>query len=342
MSAPPSAMSRVVCFGECMLELQGQAFGDMRQGYGGDTLNTAVYLARCGARQGLRVDYATALGDDPLSAGLLQRWQAEGLGTDLVRRLPGRLPGLYLIEVDADGERCFSYWRDQAAARAYFDCAQTPLEALLQPAPTVGQVKPMEPVGTAERVGTAHGGAALALYFSGISLAILPPAGRQRLLGLAALVRQQGGVVAFDNNYRPRLWPDVDTARSAFSAATTTATLALMTLDDEQALWDQPDAQQQLAHTLQLPCAEVVVKRGVQPTLVRYTGQPPTSVPTEPVLKVVDTTAAGDSFAGAYLAARLGGATPPQAAAQGNRLAARVVQHRGAVLPLAAMADLLS
>ena len=96
---------RVVCFGECMLELQGQAFGDMRQSYGGDTLNTAVYLARCGSRAGLQVDYATALGDDALSSGLLQRWHAEGLGTGLVRRLPGRLPGLYLIEVDARGER---------------------------------------------------------------------------------------------------------------------------------------------------------------------------------------------------------------------------------------------
>ena len=94
---------RVVSFGECMLELQGQAFGAMHQAYGGDSLNTAVYLARCGRRQGLRVDFATALGDDPLSDGLLSRWQAEGLSTRLVRRIPGKLPGLYLIEVDAKG-----------------------------------------------------------------------------------------------------------------------------------------------------------------------------------------------------------------------------------------------
>ena len=104
---------RVVSFGECMLELQGQAFGTLQQTYGGDTLNTAVYLARCGARQGLRVDYATALGDDPLSAGMLQRWQADGLGTGLVRRLPGRLPGLYLIATSA---RDIAKHQDQLAA----------------------------------------------------------------------------------------------------------------------------------------------------------------------------------------------------------------------------------
>ncbi len=308
----------MVCFGECMLELQGTAFGAMNQSYGGDTLNTAVYMARCGARQGLQVGYATALGDDPLSTGLLQRWQAEGLDTRLVRRLPGRLPGLYLIEVDERGERRFSYWRDQAAARAYFDTDEggTPLE---------------------QQAGTID-----ALYFSGISLAILPAAGRSRLLQVAAQVRSQGGVVAFDNNYRPRLWASTAEAQAAFSAATAVATLALMTLDDELALWGATDAETQLQHTLALPCAEVVVKRGAQPTLVRCAGQAATSVATEVVAKVVDTTAAGDSFAGAYVAFRLAGASAAEAAAAGNRLAARVVQHRGAVLPMAHMADLFN
>ena len=318
MGRPDSRRLRVVSFGECMLELQGQAFGQMRQTYGGDTLNTAVYLARCGRAQGLQVDYATALGDDPLSSGMLQRWQAEGLSTTLVQRLPGRLPGLYMIEVDERGERHFSYWRDQAAARAYFDApaGSTPLEQ---------QADGLD-----------------ALYFSGISLAILPPAGRQRLLAVAEQVRERGAVVAFDNNYRPRLWPDAATARSAFSAATAVATLALMTLDDEQALWGEADTAIQLQSTLSLATPEVVVKRGAAPTLVRGADRQVHEVPTVRVQQVVDTTAAGDSFAGAYLAARLAGRSAAEAAAAGNRLASCVVQHRGAVVPEAAMADLLN
>lgn len=309
MPSPP-ARPLVALVGECMLELQGEAFGTMRQTYGGDTLNTAVYLARCGAATGVRASYVTALGDDGLSSGMLARWQADGVGTDWVQRLPGRLPGLYLIEVDDRGERRFSYWRDQAAARSLFDAPVTPFELALD--------------------------AVDALYFSGISLAILPPVGRERLLAAAARLRQRGAVVAFDNNYRPRLWPDAASAQAAFARAYALADLAFVTLDDEAARHGDGSVDAALA----LPCAEVVIKRGADATLVRSHDAGRVEVATERVA-VVDTTAAGDSFAGGYMALRLAGAGPEASARFGNRLAGRVIQHRGALIPPQAMADLV-
>lgn len=296
-----------------MLELQGAPFGQLRQSFGGDTLNTAVYLARCGGNA-LRVHYATALGDDSLSAGLLARWAAEGVQTGLVQRLPGRLPGLYLIELDDGGERRFHYWRGQAAARAYFDTATTALEE---------QADALD-----------------ALYLSGISLAILPPSGRERVLALMARMRAAGKVVAFDNNYRPRLWESVADARYWYGRAFATASVALITADDHQALHGLPSLEAAVSAAQALPAAEMAIKRGALSTVIGGDGHWQ-EVATEAVAHVVDTTAAGDSFAAGYLSQRLRGAAPADAAAFGNRLAARVIQHPGALIPRDAMPDLI-
>lgn len=296
-----------------MLELQGQAFGQMRQNFGGDTLNTAVYLSRCGGEQ-LRVHYATALGDDSLSTGMLERWALEGVQTGLVQRLPGRVPGLYLIELDEGGERRFHYWRGQAAARSYFDAATTALEE---------QADGLD-----------------ALYLSGISLAILPQAGRERALALMTRMRAAGKVVAFDNNYRPRLWDSVADARYWYGRAFAAATMALITADDHQALHGLPTLEEAVSAAQALPVGEIAIKRGAMPAIVGGAGGWQ-EVPAERVERVVDTTAAGDSFAAGYLTRRLCGAPPAEAAAFGNRLAARVIQHHGALIPRDAMPDLM-
>ena len=306
----------VALIGECMVELQGQAFGQMRQTYGGDTLNTAVYLARCGAASGIRACYATGLGDDRLSAGLLERWAAEGVDISLVRRIPGRMPGLYLIEVDEHGERRFSYWRDTSAAKAYFEADTTPLEQ------AAAQWD--------------------ALYLSGISLAILPPAGRARLFALMRALRERGAQVVFDNNYRPRLWASAAEARESFARAFEPASLAFVTADDHQALLGLDSPEAALAAARELAPPELVIKRGAASTLLRCPGTGWQEAPAEAVARVVDTTAAGDSFAAGYLARRLAGASALESASFGNRLAARVIQHPGAVIAAAAMADLVA
>lgn len=296
-----------------MLELSGTALGPMKQAYGGDTFNTAVYLSRCGGAH-LKVCYATALGDDALSQQLERRWVQDGLDLGLVRHIPGRMPGIYQIAVDAQGERHFSFWRENSAARAYFDTDLTPLE---------------------QRCAEWDG-----LYFSGISLAILPPEGRTRVFALAKELRKRGAVVAFDNNYRPRLWPDIGIAREAFKQAFDVAHTLLITADDHQVLFGFEDMNAALADARALPAPELVIKRGASETLVR-TDNLWVSVPTVAVHQVVDTTAAGDSFAAGYLSHRLRDVAPDVAAAFGNRLAARVIQHPGAIIPLAAMSDLV-
>ena len=97
-----------------MVELRELPDGTLRRSWGGDTLNTALYLARLGAA----VDNVTALGDDGWSSEMLAEWQSEGIGTGLVHRLPGRLPGLYIIQTDSRGERALSLLAGQRGGAA--------------------------------------------------------------------------------------------------------------------------------------------------------------------------------------------------------------------------------
>jgi len=297
---------KVACIGECMVEFAQEAAGLFRRGFGGDTLNTALYLARLG----IDASYVTALGDDPLSEGMLAAWRAEGIATDHVLRMQGRVPGLYMIERDAKGERSFLYWRDRAPARELFDRAD---DAIL------------------ERLASFDW-----LYFSGISLSLYGETGRAKLGELLAAARKRGGRVAFDGNYRPRGWPDKESAQRAFSAILPLVDLALPTLEDEQMLFGDADVQVCLARLKTFGIAEIVIKRGPLGCLIDAAGKT-FDVPPTRALRPVDTTAAGDSFNAGYLAARIKGIAPGAAAEVGHRLAGAVIMAPGAVIPNDAM-----
>jgi 2-dehydro-3-deoxygluconokinase len=307
-------MIRVASIGECMIELRHRSATALDLAYGGDTLNTAVYLCRLTRERNVGVDYVTALGDDAYSEGMLAMWQGEGVGTALVARLKGRLPGLYTIRTDARGERTFTYWRSAAAARDMLRDAR------------------------AEQVAAAVQDYDL-LYLSGITLSILDPPQRAALFAIANRVRAHGGRVAFDSNYRPVGWPSAEAARTAFEEMLARVDIALPTLDDEQALYGDRDAAACAERQRRCGVAEVAIKRGKSGCFLastHFTGE----IAAEPVDRVVDSTAAGDSFNAGYLAARLLGADPAEAARLGNRLAAGVIAHPGAIIPDDAMRDL--
>lgn len=300
---------RVVSVGEVMVEMSRMPDGRFSIACGGDTFNTAVYLAR----SGIDVAYATALGDDPYSEGIASLASAEHVATDLVARLPGRLPGLYLIETNAAGERTFNYWRDSAPARDLFELpdwsriAESLLEARL-------------------------------IYFSGITLSIYSNVGLGRFLAVLELARQQGVRIAFDGNYRPRAWKgDLTRTRTVFGEALKRVDVALPTFDDEALLWGDASPDATIERLQSFGIGEIVVKNGPNAACVAA-GNRREFIHVPSVVTPIDTTAAGDSFNAGYMAARLNGENPGEAVAAGHRLAAEVIQHRGAIIPRKAMA----
>jgi 2-dehydro-3-deoxygluconokinase len=310
MGQPAPGRARVACLGECMIELVERPDRTLTRGFGGDTLNTAVYLARLG----VATDYVTALGDDPFSAEMLTAWQSEGIGTAVVARVPGRVPGLYLIQTDAHGERRFSYWRDSAPVRQLFNLPDTPAIETALAAYDV-------------------------LYLSGITLSLFDEAGRARLFETLDRLRARGGQVVFDTNFRPRGWPDRARAQMVYGAMLARSDVVLGSTEDHALLYDDATPEGLLERLRAAGVAERVAKLAEPACHVHAKGVDAVVV-AQPVAEVVDTTAAGDSFSAAYIAARLAGADPIAAARVGHTLAGAVIRHRGAVIPRDAMPEI--
>lgn len=305
-------MPQILAIGEVMVELSPAGIQNnkplMALGFAGDTYNTAIYLARLGIDTG----YFTRLGDDPYSQQVIASMGAEGLASTGVETVAGRTPGLYIIANQANGERNFTFWRSQSPAREL--CA-TP-ESL---ANFKNHLQHTQQV-----------------YFSGISLAILNPAARQSFFNLIHEFRRQGGRVLFDNNYRQALWPDPMAAQIAMQQALECADCALLTDDDYARLWGDADFQAVVDRCTAAGVTEVVLKRGPQPVALAWQSAQgeflTAEVEVPPVTKVIDTTAAGDSFNAGYLYARTHAKTPVEAAQFGSRCASIVIRQRGAIV----------
>lgn len=299
-------MGGVVALGECMVELSLTGPDRAAIGYAGDVFNTCVYLARLGRP----VSFATALGaGDPFSAAILERMAAEKIGDALVARVEGRVPGLYAIDRDEAGERRFFYWRDQAPVRQFFQIAD--LDAFI-----------------------AAARAAELFYVSGVTLAVIGEAGRAALGEILGDLARHDVPIAFDPNYRARLWPSREVALAATEAVIPHCRIVSASGPDVEALCQTPldeTARRWAAH------GALVLARADDRKVDIHGARSVLTLPAPPALQATDTTGAGDSFNAGFLAGWLNGAEPRDAVEAGHALAARVVQHIGAIIPASAM-----
>jgi 2-dehydro-3-deoxygluconokinase len=295
-------MNKFLSIGEVMVELADIGGVLMKKGFAGDTFNTAYYARIC-LPATWDVDYLTALGTDAASDEILAFIRSTGIGTRHISRIDGLSPGLYMIHLN-NGERSFSYWRDHSAAR---------------------QLAADENV-----IQQATRDASL-VYFSGITMAILPHSDRERLIGALADARSSGKTIAFDPNIRPRLWKDKADMLSTIMQAASVSDIVLPGLDDEKAHFGDANAEATLTRYHQAGARDVILKDGANGVTLSIGGGIH-QLAAERVECVVDSTSAGDSFNGGYLARMLVGDDPVTAAGFAARLAARVISHAGAII----------
>jgi 2-dehydro-3-deoxygluconokinase len=297
-------VKRTICVGEAIVELARGADGRFALTSGGDTFNTAIYLARAGAPTA----FASALGDDPYSSAIVALAHAEGVDTDLILRAAGRLPGLALIDADPQGRRRIHVWREASPARDLLELASWSrvAEGLLS---------------------------AQMVYFSGVTLSLFSNVGVGRFLAAVELARSNGVIIAFDGNFRPHAWKgDLTRTRTVFAEALKRVDLALPAYDDEAVLWGDPSPEATIERLQAFGVGEIVVKNGPNSALVAAGGHRE-AVPVPEVVVPVDATAAGDGFNAGYLAARIAGRGAVEAAHAAHKLAGQVIRHHGAIMP---------
>lgn len=289
-----------------MVELSPARGGLYRRGFAGDTFNAAWYARRC-LPASWNVSFGTVVGRDAVSQEMVEFIGASGIGTEAIRKVGDRTVGLYMISLK-DGERSFSYWRGQSAAR------------LLGADPN-----------WLDRMMAGRD----FIHFSGITLAILPVAERADFMAALGRARQAGARISFDTNIRPRLWTGTQDIRTACEMAARVSDIVLPSFDEEQAAFGDTTPDDTIARYAGGGASVVVVKNGSAPIRLWERGARDAEIPVAAVADVVDTTAAGDSFAGAFLAGLAQGKDAEAAARSAAAIAGRVIQAPGALVEIA-------
>ncbi|XPF96230.1 sugar kinase [Colwellia sp. RE-S-Sl-9] len=301
-------MKKIFLFGECMVELlnvspNNQLPQTLKQSFAGDVFNTAVYLKRVFSE--MQVNLITAVGTDELSSNMVEYFSQQNIATDFVYRSNDKIAGLYSIKTDSEGERTFTYWRENSAARdvmKFIDASET--EKML------------------------HGDV---FFFSGISLAVIKPEDRPKFWLMVEQLKVAGLNIVFDPNYRARMWESVEEAQQQFNKAFTLSNIALPGIDDFKQLYNLTTAEDVIEFCKPYALDELVIKNG-EKGVVCVKNKIIQNIEITPVEDVVDTTSAGDSFNGVFLGACSSGINTIDAIKLASASAAVVIQHKGAIV----------
>ena len=297
-------MKNIFLFGECMIELMNSSANTMKQSFAGDVFNTAVYLKR--TFTDVNVHLVTAVGKDQFSLDMIQYVEQESIGCDFVFKSETKIPGLYSIQLDEHGERSFNYWRSDSAARQVMQLIDDEAIAKL----SEGDM----------------------FFFSGISLAVIEPQGRDAFWAMIDKLKAAGVQIVFDPNYRPRLWSGPAEAQEQFELALQKSDLSLPGVDDFEQLFDMKSGEEVYDYCKPFGLNELIIKNGEKGILVVVDGET-SQFDITPVENVVDTTSAGDSFNGVYLGARTEGYSVNDSITLASKAAGFVIQHKGAIAP---------
>ncbi len=296
---------RVAVIGECMVEFYSNNNTEYYQSFAGDTFNTAYYLKQINPK--LEVEFISVVGNDVLSKAMLDFFHIHGINTNYIDTLENKTVGLYMIHT-LNGERSFSYWRDNSAAKELFTTSNlTKLK---------NELKTFD-----------------LIYFSAITLAIMSKNGRKNFFKIIKDLRKNGVIVAYDSNYRQKLYEYKNDALNQNKQALKNCDIYLPSMEDERSKQNTLKSKNLIKKAINFGVNEIVIKNGDKNIIYCSNGKIH-KYKINSLKNVVDTTAAGDSFNGAYLASRLKQKSIENAIRIASKTAKKVIMSKGAIIDL--------
>lgn len=291
----------IIAMGEPLVEFvctdpDGEA-RTYRKGFGGDTSNAAI----AAARQGAKVGYITALGQDEFGDALIELWHEENVDTAAIVRSETAASGVYFVRPHASG-RQFSYLRANSAASQF----------------------------SSQDLNPGYIASARILHVSAISQAISHSM-RDAVSEAISLARKSDVLVSYDTNLRLKLW-SLDEAKSAIFKAMASTDIAFPSDDEAEILTGLKSPDDMINHFLGLGVKIVVLKRGASGAIIATKDRQETVSPTP--VKAIDSTGAGDAFAGSFLAYYCETGDPFEAGHRAAQVAAGTVAGYGAIEPI--------
>ncbi len=262
---------QVLCMGEALIDMLaskeqgGNGAESFRKFAGGAPANVAVAVAKLGGDSAL----FGKLGKDQFGVYLHNTLSELGVDTSFTAYSERGQTALAFVGLDADGERSFDFYIDNAA---HTDLSEADLVPELFQSPRI-----------------------VSFCSGSLSTSALRSVTENGL----AQFRNAGSILCLDINYRPAFWDDVALAPEIICEAAAQVDMIKASREELIDLYGEDQVDGKIQEWLDRGVSLILLTDGAQPVAF-YTRDTDGTYPV-PAAKAVDTTAAGDAFVGGFL-----------------------------------------
>ena len=291
----------VCSIGEAMIEISNIKNSFYNQSFAGDTLNFCNYLDK----KKLNAFFLSAIGKSEINQSLLDFVKSKKISTKYIKQINQFEVGLYLIKNKNNGEKQFFYWRDESAAKQYFN--------------NIDFINLYKELKNFDYI-----------YFSGITLSIIHISKLNNFIKLLKLLKSKKIKIVFDFNIRPTRW-NKKNLNNFFDSVLKFVDICFISGED-MSYWKNKNgikSYEQIVRKYKIKHS--IFRKNAKFTYVflnktRYVFK-------NKLLKtVVDTSGAGDGFNAAYLSNFIVNNDPVLALKAGSSLGSKIVMKKGAIV----------